>query len=59
MKSTKDAHELKKGNSRAEEGDLEEKNSGRSTADPLCYRYEFSSTGSPPRPKLRDLDMQV
>ena len=38
MNSTKSAHELQKGNWRAEQGDLKEKDPRRSTSDPLYYR---------------------
>jgi len=37
MNSTKEAHKLQKGNSRAEQGGLKEKDLGRSTADPLHH----------------------
>ena len=37
MNSIKEAHELQKGNSRAEKGDLKEKDHERFTADPLRY----------------------
>ena len=39
IKSTKGAHELQKGNSRAEQGVLKEKDPGQSTANLLHYHY--------------------
>ena len=57
--STKDAHELHKGNSRAEQGDLEEMNLERSTTDSLHYRcatlIRKSTTVQAPGSEHRDL----
>jgi len=39
MNIAKEAHELQKGNSRAKQGGLEEKDPERSTSDPLRCRY--------------------
>ena len=59
MNSTKDAHELQKRNSRAEQGGLKEIDPRRSTANSLHYHCTSLINKKSTTVQIRDLDIQV